>query len=135
MQTFTKTRSTETFCIDSRGFLHLKFRSENNYILLRFEELNHYIDAISKICNSNVSSILVDIRDITGLVSIDFPCYRLLAKDTRLKAVCTKLAFVSNSHHLSLKIENYIAMHKPKVRTRVFNDLEDGINYCTNPQI
>jgi hypothetical protein len=135
MQTFTNTRSTETFYIDSRGFLYLKFYSTNNYSLLTADQLNEYLDPISNICNKNVTSILVDLSGILGLISIDCDCYKLLAKNIKLKTVCKKMAFITNAIPLRLKIDKYIKVYRPQMHTRVFNYLDAGIEFCTNPEI
>jgi hypothetical protein len=130
MPTLNQNNDTETFKIDSRGFLYLKLYREANYNTLTVESLNKYLDTISNVCDKNAKAILVDIRDIFGVVSIDYPCYRLLSKDIRLKNVCQKMAFVTNSLPLQLKINNYITKYNPNVRTRVFKYLNDGVDYC-----
>ena len=123
---------TETFSIDLRGFLYLKFVSNTNYKVITVELLNKYIYIISKICNQNTPSILIDLRDVHGIVSFADPCFKLLAKDIRLKTVCNKIAVITNSLTLSLKLNNYITMYRPDVHTKVYNGIDDGINFCKN---
>jgi hypothetical protein len=130
MPNHTKTNQTETFYIDSRGFLYLKFSRENNYNSLTVTQLNKYLAFISNICNQTTTSILIDLRGVFGIVSISQPCLRLFAKDIQLKTVCNKIAFITNSLPLSLKINNYITMHHPNIYTKVYNNIEDGIDFC-----
>lgn len=123
---------TETFYIDFRGFLCLKFISENNYNLVTIKDLNRYLDIISKIHTHNISSILVDLRNVKGIISVDNISFKLLAKDIRLRSVCHKIAFVTHSPLLTLKINNYITMYRPNVHTKVYNNIENGIEFCKN---
>ena len=132
MRTLNNTNQTETFHIDSRGFLYLKFYRENNYNLLTVQLLNKYLKVISNICEKTTSCILVDLRGVFGIVSVEKPCLMLLAKDIRLETVCKKIAFVTNSLPLRLKINNYITMHHPIVHTKVYSDIDDGIDFCKN---
>ncbi len=132
MPTLNKSKHSETFYIDSRGFLYLKLYRQNYYNQLTLEKLNEYIGVISNMCNKTTSSILVDVRDIFGVVRIDHDCLDLLAKDIRLKKVCKKVAFLTNSLPLALKIRNYITKYHPTVHTRVFNHMEEGIDFCKN---
>ncbi len=123
---------TETFYLDSRGFFHLKFISDNNYNLVTFDHLNSYLDSISKIHNYNISSVLVDLRNVNGIVSIDNVSLKLLSKDIRLRSVCNKIAFITRSYALTLKLNNYITRYRPNVLTKVYNDINDGIDFCKN---
>lgn len=124
--------STQTFHIDKYGILYLNLHGESKYNLLTIERLNNYIDSISKICDNSAESILIDLRNIYGVISIEASCFNLLAKDMRLKTVCRKMAFITNSLPLTLKIDNYITKYHPNIRTRVFNYVEDGIDFCKN---
>lgn len=132
MPTISTKNETETFYIDFRGFLYLKFISDTNYNFITVEQLNKYLDITSKICNKKTPSILIDLRDVRGIVSFADPCFKLLAKDIRLKTVCNKIAIITNSLALSLKLNNYITMYRPDVLTKVYNGLDDGINFCKN---
>lgn len=132
MPTYTDTTQTETFYLDNRGFLYLKFIRDNNDHLITVDQINSYLDTISKIRHHNISSILVDLRYVKGIVSIESLSFKLLAKDIRLKSVCNKIAFITNSHALNLKLNNYIARYRPAVSTKAYNDIEDGINFCKN---
>lgn len=120
----------ETFYIDHRGFIYLKFYRANKYNLITIDQLNEQIEVFSNIFDKNTSSILVDIRDIFGLFSVDFRCFRLLAKDIRLKKVCNKIAFITNSDPLNIKINNYINKFRPTIKTRVFRYIDDAIDFC-----
>jgi hypothetical protein len=132
MPILTDTYDTESFYIDSRGFLYLKFYRENNFTLKSINLLNEYLEVISNTCNETTASILVDLRDVFGIVTISEPCLRLLFKDIRLMTVCNKIAFITNSPPLSSTINNYIEMYSPKVLTKVYNDIDDGIGLCEN---
>ena len=132
MPNISHKNQTETFYIDFRGFLHLKFISDTNYNAITVELLNRYLYIISKTCNQNTPSVIIDLRDVHGIVSIADPCFKLLAKDIRLKTVCNKIAFITNSLTLTLKINNYITMYRPNVHTKVYKSIDDGIDFCKN---
>ena len=128
----THSASNQTFHIDEYGILHLKLYGESKYNLLTVKKLNTYISTISNICDKSATSILIDLRNVLGVISIDSSCYWLLAEDLRLKSVCSKIAFITNSLSLKLKIDKYNSIYHPKVETRVFNNVGDGISYCRN---
>lgn len=130
MPTINNNYQDDTFYIDERGFIYLKLCRQNKYNLITLEQLNTHIEILSNICDKNTSSILVDIRDVFGLFSVDFRCFTLLAKDIRLKTVCNKIAFITNSFPINIKINNYIEKFKPTVKTRVFKYIDDGIDFC-----
>lgn len=130
MSTINNNYPDETFCIDNRRFLYLKFCKQNKYNALTYTKLNKHLDAISKFCNKNTTSALVDVRDIFGVISIDYSCLKLLAKDIRLKKGFKKIAFITNSIPLKYKIDNYIRKYNPNVLTRVYNNIDDGIDFC-----
>ena len=135
MPSLTKFDSNKTFYIDSRGFLYLKFSSKNNYNILAVKQIDKYLETICNICKQNSHSIIVDLRDVSGIVSANYSCLRTLAKDVQLNTVCNKIAFITTSLPLRLKIDNYITRHKPNVHTRVFQSLNDGIDFCVTPNI
>jgi hypothetical protein len=135
MPTLTKTGSHETFIIDSRGFLYLKFSSKSNYNVLKIREVDKYLEAISNICKQTSHCLIVDLTDVSGIVSANYSCLRTLAKDIQLNTVCKKIALITNSLPLRLKLDNYITRHKPNVHTRVFQTLDDGIDFCVTSKI
>ena len=135
MPSLTKFDSNETFHIDSRGFLYLKFNSKKKYNVLTVKQIDKYLEAIGNICKQTSHTIIVDLTALTGIVSANYSCLRTLAKDVQLNTVCNKIAFITTSLPLRLKIDNYITRHKPNVHTRVFQSLNDGIDFCVTPNI
>ncbi|MFI1770831.1 hypothetical protein [Thalassobellus citreus] len=124
---------TESFYIDERGFLYLKISNKNTNYLFTAAELVEYIDIITKTCDKKTNTLLIDVRNFLGEVTFQRPCYLLYAKDLKLKSVCKKVVFITNTAKVNLKIENYISKYKPKVDTKVFNCLEKAIDYCLTP--
>ena len=117
--------------IDERGFLYFKLVNQENCNLLTIEQLNKLIVAVSGICENSYMPFLVDLRYATGVASCS--SFKLLAKDLQLKLVCSKIAFIVNSFPLKVLIHNYIKLHKPKITSQVFYDIDGGINFCSMP--
>ncbi len=125
------TYSSKNSYIDERGFLYFKVITQENANLLTIGKLNRYIITVSKICENNYLPFLVDLRDVSGTVKNN--TLKLLAKDIHLKSVCSKMAFIVNSLPIKILIINYIKMHKPKILSIVFDDIDEGINFCKTP--
>ncbi|MCH7524390.1 MAG: hypothetical protein IIC74_05100 [Bacteroidetes bacterium] len=130
MQTENDIYPNETFYIDSRGFLYLKLYCSDNNSILTVEKLNKYIDSISSICDKNITSVVIDIRDVFGVVSNIHSSFRLISKDIQLKTFCKKIGFIANSAPIKSKINNYLLIHNPAIHIRVFNNIDECINYC-----
>ena len=117
----------KAYYIDKRGFLYLKIVNQKRCKDFKTEQLKIYINLATTIAKENHIPILIDSRDVTGVISSS--TFSLLAKDSKLKACFSKIAFVANSLPIKLMIHNYIRIYKPYIPTKVFKTIEQGIDY------
>lgn len=115
------------FYKDPRGFLYFKIENEKNCNSFNAWQLNRYIYVASNIIKETPTSLLLDLRNITGVPSSS--TFSLLSKNFKLNTSFTKISFIVNSLSLKLLIHNYIRIYKPSIPSRVFNTIEKSIDY------
>ncbi len=115
------------FYKDPRGFLYFKIENEENCYSFNAGQLNRYIYVAATIIKETPTPLLLDLRNITGVLSCS--TFSLLAKKFKLNTSFTKTSFIVNSLSLKLLIHNYIRIYKPSIPSRVFNTIEKSIDY------
>ena len=108
--------------------LYCQSSNKNSSNKLDSNEVELYVEVITKLCNGKAMPFLIDIRDSRGTFSPS--AANLFAKSPSLVLLRISEAFILNSIGIKLLIASYKRLFEPITPFAVFTDIASAREYC-----
>lgn len=109
------------------GVLFCKVQNSDNGQVIKKDNINDYIKAITTLSNGEYYPLLIDFRDVDNKDTISQ--VRLLANNTELKSVILSKSFVVNSAFMQFMLVVLHGIYDPIIPNKVFKNFENAFQY------